>query len=157
MYVVEFNKSWHVLRMVMMHFCDKNSIFILLITMLIQRLYLLPASRVAQYICTFNQMLHNIYLCLYTRTDMSISHVYSVCIVALCIPFVDLRYIVASLVSPSPYSFLHCKVDCYVYTNSILNPSFLLILIVPTDIHQSANAVHISHIYYYFYAGSRLL
>ena len=35
MYVVEFNKSWHVLRMVMMHFCEKNSIFILLITMLI--------------------------------------------------------------------------------------------------------------------------
>ena len=63
--------------------------------------------------------------------------------------FLNLRYIVESLASPSLPLIARLIV---VYTKPILNPSFSPIL-TTTGIPQSANAVHISHLLLYLSLG----
>ena len=75
-----------------------------------------------------------------------VSPVSSVGIVAVCILFLNLRYIVESLASPSLPLIARLIV---VYTKPILNPSFSPIL-TTTGIPQSAK-LRIYHIYYYIY------
>ena len=113
-----------------MHWCDKNSIFFTLNYHAHIKISFLVSQQRRQYIY-FTCICTSIYLCLYTLyIYLYLIHISLACTQCILLHYVfhsSIWCILLNLKSP-PFP-LHCKVDCYVYTKPIRNPSFLLILI----------------------------
>lgn len=96
--------------------------------------------------CTLN--IHTYTYVVYTNRKWSLPFPQCV-LLQYVLLFLNLRYIVESLASPSLPLIARLIV---VYTKPILNPSFSPIL-TTTGIPQSANAAHISHLLLYLSLG----